>query len=389
MRLALLKGNRFNPWHLQAFKRLRGNPSITAFRAESEIQRYFDQRDDKTVGFPVERIYFDTEVGNPVTRWARTFQERYLNRAPRIVPFFERLKDFDVVQSWELFTDWSAQAVMAKERFGTPLAVMVWDNIPFNMERNPGRRMLKQRVAAHADVFMVHTERSRRMLDMEGVPSNRVNLLNPGVDLALFSPGPHRRSDFGLAEEEFVILFVGWLLPRKGIDFLILALRELLNDSQLRGRQVRLLIVGSGPGVDRVEHLIARVGVGHVCTFAGPVPYNRMPDAFRAADLFVLPSIATPEWQEQFGMSLLEAMACGVPVISTLTGAIPEIAGNSAILCQPNDFFALYEATKRLILNPSERTDLGAAGRARAEAHFTLDNYAEALSHIYDGLLGN
>lgn len=388
MRLALLKGNRFNPWHLQAFKGLRGSPSITAFRAESEIQEYFDQRDDNTLGFPVERIYFDTQVGNPAGRWMRTFQERYFGREPRIVPFFERLECFDVLQSWELFTDWSAQALQAKQRFGIPLAVMVWDNIPFNMERNPARRELKQRVAANGDVFLVHTERTRRMLDMEGVSAGQVVKFNPGVDLDLFSPGKGPREALGLAEDEFVILFVGWLLPRKGVHFLIFALRELLNDPALKSRRVRLLIVGSSPGAERVERLIARVGVEHACTFAGSLPYNRMPEAFRAADLFVLPSIATPEWQEQFGMSLLEAMACGVPVISTLTGAIPEIAGESAVVCQPNDFFALYGALKRLILDPAERADLGAAGRARAEAHFGLQEYARALSDVYDGLLG-
>ncbi len=387
VKLALLKGNRFNPWHLRPYKHLRGNPDVTIFRAESEIQRHFDKRDDGSIGFAVERTYFDTQVGNPLTRFANVLRERYRHREPRIVPFHERLRDFDLIQSWELFTQWSAEALVARERYGIPLAVMVWDNIPFNMEHDRARRELKQRVAAKADRFLVHTERSLRMLAIEGISLDRVTKFQPGIDLEAFSPGPGHRGAFGTSEDEFVILFVGWLLPRKGIDFLILALRELLHDTALESRKVRLLMVGAGLGRDRVEQLIVRLGAGHACIFAGALTYDRMPDAYRSADVFVLPSIATPEWQEQFSVSLIEAMACGVPVIASLSGAIAEITGDAAILCQPNDFHALYTALKDLMLNPSKRQDLAAMGRARALECFDLRKSAQVLSDVYDNLL--
>ena len=342
MRLALLKGNRFNPWHLKVFERLRGAPEVTAFQAESEIQEYFRERGDGPQGFGVERIYFDTQRGNPFSRVARSLLTRYAGREPRIVPFAHRLEGYDVIQSWELFTDWTAEAVAARERFRIPLAVMVWDNIPFNMEGSPERRERKRRAAEIADVFLVHTKRSRRMLDMEGVASERVIKVDPGVDTDLFAPGTRDRAAFGLDEGEFVILFVGWFLPRKGVDFLVLALRELLADPDLRRLRPRLLMVGSGPGRDRVERLIARLGIGHACTFAGSMPYGRMPEVYRAADVFVLPSIATASWQEQFGMALIEAMASGLPSVATVTGGILEIARGGAVFCQPNDFLSLF-----------------------------------------------
>ena len=388
MKLALLKGNRFNPWHLEPYRHLRGNPAVTMFRAESEIQRHFDGRDDASLGFAVERIHFDTQAGNPATRFANVLRTRYGNREPRIMPFHDRLRGFDVIQSWELFTDWSQEAAAARERYGVPLAVMVWDTIPFNMERNPRRRVQKERVAQCADRLLVHTERSRRMLALEGAPADRVVNIPPGVDLEVFSPGPGGREGLGLSGDDFVILFVGWLLPRKGIDFLILALRELLHDPALEGRKVRLLIVGSGPGQDRVERLIARTGVAQACIFAGALPYSRMPAVFRSADVFVLPSVAAPEWQEQFGMSLIEAMACGVPAIATLTGAVEEIAGGAAALCQPNDFPALHAALRGLMLDDGRRQALAAAGRARAVACFDVRRTASALSAVYEDLLG-
>lgn len=360
---------------------------MSAFRADSEIQRRFDARNAGAFKPAIEPLYWDTERGSPIRRLRNIAAERWFQREPRLLPFVDRLRKYDVVQSWELFTDWTAEAVAARERYGTPLSVMVWDNIAFNMERNPYRRALKEKAAAAADVFLVHTDRSRRVMRIENVPDERIVRIEPGVDSRAFHPGTANREQFGLEDDEFVILFVGWLLPRKGIDFLILALRELTQDPALRKFRFRLLAIGDQPGRDRVEQLVARVGLQDRVTLAGAMSYELMPAAYRAANLFVLPSIAMPEWQEQFGMALLEAMACGVPVVSTYSGAIPEIVGDAGVLCQPNDFVALYESVKELVLNAGRSRELGAAARARVLERYTLEQYAAALSQVYENLL--
>jgi glycosyltransferase involved in cell wall biosynthesis len=378
VKLALLKGNRFNPWHLQAFN-LLPDTEVVAFRANSEIQQLYDAQDDGSARFDTESIHFDTQVGPLLSRYKNTFLTRYRGREPHLVPFYERLRRFDLILTWELFTDWTAQALEAKERFGTRVAIMVWDNIPFNMERNAERRKLKERAAAAGDVFIVHTERSRRMLDMEHVPPERIVQIDPGVDTTAFAPGPRDRAAFGLGEKEFVILFVGWMLPRKGIDFLILALRELVKDADLTGVKFRLAIAGTGPGRERVEKLLARTGLERNVSFLGSVRYDRMPDVFRMADVFALPSIATTEWQEQFGMAIIEAMSCGVPVVTTLSGAIPEVTGDNAVLCQPNDFVSLYQAIRDLAINSGRRAELAARAREHALSRFTLVQIAANL----------
>lgn len=383
MNLALLIGNRFTPWHFKGYTQLQPQPDITVFRARSEIQDRFDACNDVAFGFRFEDCPFDAQSPNPITRVVNTLRTRYAGREPRLLPFNERLRGFDLIQSWELFTDWSAEAVKARKAYGIPLAVMVWDNIPFNMEQTPERRAIKRSVLDSADLFIVHTERSRRMLCIEGVNPERIAFVPPCVDTDVFSPGPPARAAFGLADDEFVILFVGWFLPRKGIDFLLLALRELVDDPALAGRRLRLLMVGSGPGQDRVEALIRRLDLGAACTFAGSVPYGRMPEAFRSADAFVLPSIATPEWQEQFGMALVEAMACGTPAVTTASGAIPEIVGDAAVLCQPNDFASLHDALQGLILEPARRRELAEAGRKRVVERFGLPQFATAISEAY------
>jgi glycosyltransferase involved in cell wall biosynthesis len=202
----------------------------------------------------------------------------------------------------------------------------------------------------------------------------------------MFSPGAAPR-EFGLSDDDFVVLFVGWFVPRKGIDFLLFALRKLIDEGGAAAKRIKLLIVGSGAGRERVEALIARLDLQAHCIITGALTYERMPSVFRMCDVFVLPSVASDEWQEQFGMSLIEAMATGKPCIATLSGAIDEIAGDAALLVQPNDFTTIYRALRRVINHADERARLGAEARARVRRNFDLTLHANALSDLYDDLL--
>jgi glycosyltransferase involved in cell wall biosynthesis len=112
-----------------------------------------------------------------------------------------------------------------------------------------------------------------------------------------------------------------------------------------------------------------------------------MPEVFRSSDVFVLPSIATDTWQEQFGMALMEAMACGVPALTTYSGAIPEIVEDAALLCQPNDFVAITENLARLVREPELRASLAEKGAALARRRYGLQDYADKLAAVYAGLV--
>lgn len=386
MKLALLMGNRFSPWHLAAMTRLPERPELVAFRADSEIQRYFVERGADADGIVTRPIFFDYQAGPPWRRILNLLTMRYRNRTPHLLPFHEQLREFDLIQTWELFTDWTEEALEAKRKWGIPVCVMVWDNIPFNNEDTVLLRARKARCLAEADQFIVHTERSRRMLIIEGADPERITLMDHGVDLERFHPGPGARKVLGITEDEFVLLFVGWLLPRKGLDFLLLALRELVHMPEFSPVKFRLVVVGSGPGQDRVARLATRLGIAERCMFIGSRPYETMPDLFRSADVFVLPSIATETWQEQFGMALMESMACGIPVITTFSGAIPEIVEDAALLCQPNDFLAIMEQLVRLVREPALRSSLSERGAALARRRYALQDYAVKLGAVYSAL---
>lgn len=388
MKLALLKGTHYNPWHLAPFAALDNRPEVVVYLSETGKLRKYHREDLTSLGFCVEPLQFEHQTGPWAKRIRSHLQYRFLKREPRIASFYDRLQPYDLIQSWELYTDWTAEALKARRKWDIPVCVMVWDNIPFNMERNLIRRHLKETAAQEADLFVVHTERSRRMLDVEGVEKNKVVQIDPGIDTKRFGPGARARKHYGLDLNEFVILFVGWLMPRKGVEFLLLSLRELIRDTSLRKkRPVRLWVVGSGPGSDRIQELAKRLHVEDHCTFTGLLPYDAMPAVYRSADVFVMPSIITPEWQEQCGMNIIEAMACGVPVISTHSGAIPELVEDAAVLCQPNDFVSLYQALKKFIQEAAHEKEYAERGRLHVMRRFNLSRYTEAMGEVYRQIL--
>jgi len=172
-----------------------------------------------------------------------------------------------------------------------------------------------------------------------GVPAAKIALVPNGVD-EFFSPGD--------GEEDDVILFAGTLEPRKGIDDLIAAYDALPEPKP------RLVLCG-----DR----------GWGTSFAtaeviGYVPRERLRELYRRAKIFVYPSR-----DEGFGIPPLEAMACGAPVVATRVGAIPEFAGDAALLVDPGDAEALHGALLRLLRDAPLRRELRARGPERARRY--------------------
>jgi rhamnosyl/mannosyltransferase len=185
------------------------------------------------------------------------------------------------------------------------------------------------------------------------------------VDERRFAPkdaGP-RPAAFPPPEPGPVGLFVGRLVSYKGLDVLMRA---------LAGTALRFVIVGGGPERRALEALAVALSVADRVVFAGEVVADDLLRFYRAADYFVLPS-TTPA--EMFGVCLLEAMACGKPIITTaLSTGVSEVnrPGVTGLEVPPGDPAALRAAMERVSAHPDLRRRLGAAGRERVLAGFTL-----------------
>jgi len=202
---------------------------------------------------------------------------------------------------------------------------------------------------------------------------NKLVVSRLGVDPLLFSP-PARNA----APETVEILCVGRLTPAKGQHLLIDAVERLARQS----RPVRLRLVGSGPDESSLREHASHTEFPQSVIFEGAVNQDRIRSLYAAADIFCLPSFA-----EGVPVVLMEAMAMGIPCVTTHITGIPELIRNGidGLLVAPSDLDALVEALAALMDDPALRERLAGSGRARILAHYDLRrNVAELASHFAD-----
>lgn len=209
-----------------------------------------------------------------------------------------------------------------------------------------------------------------------GVPRARITVLHNGVREMGAVPAAvaAARRALGLRDSERVVLAVGRLSREKGQAYLIRALPA------LRGR-ARLVIVGDGPDRSSLEELARALGVQRSVIFAG-LTANVSP-FYAMANVFVLPSLS-----EGSPNALLEAMACGLPVVATRVGGVPEIAtdGATALLVPAKDPLSLARAIDRLLDDVDLGATLGTAARRAVLSRHTPEQRAATLSGLYSAL---
>jgi len=175
-----------------------------------------------------------------------------------------------------------------------------------------------------------------------------------------------------------LLLFVGRMVPYKGLDVLLRA---------MDGIQARAVLVGEGPLKSEWQRLAHDLGLGDRVMFPGEVSDRELVALYHACDLFVLPSITRAE---AFGIVQLEAMACGKPVVSTLLpSGVPWVNrdGETGIVVPPGDVPALRTALRGLLSDHPRRLSMGENGRRRVAAEFTIPRMISRTTALYDDIL--
>jgi len=191
--------------------------------------------------------------------------------------------------------------------------------------------------------------------------------------------------DLWTNQESLRILLVGSITPEKGITQFILAANEISKQAAFKGR-VEFALVGNGDDA-LIRRMIATLRLENVVRHRTGIPYADMPRLYASADLFVLPSLPAPHWEEQFGMVLAESMACGKAVVSTTSGAIPDVVGDAGMLVPPYNYGALAECIARLLRDDREREILGACAAFRARELFDAEVFAADMYKLYTDLV--
>lgn len=301
------------------------------------------------------------------------------------------LRGFDIVQTIDYNYLITYEVAQLKKKLGFRLAAIHWENIPFARDAKPLCKFVKYKVYEQVDAFFAMSERAKASLLLEGVDESRIFVTYYAVDTEKFKPdseaGREGRKKYGLADDDIVILFIGRVRASKGLFELMYATRRLLSDPAIDRRKIKLVIVGKGPGEKDVSMMTARLGLKDNVMQIGYIRHDDIPHIHNMADVFCGPSLPRKYWQEQLGLVFLEAMACGKPVVSTLSGSIPEVVGDAGLLVQPNDHLSLFEALRRIVTETDLRRSLSQKARERAVSRFSNEVISTNIQNAYRKIL--
>jgi glycosyltransferase involved in cell wall biosynthesis len=236
-----------------------------------------------------------------------------------------------------------------------------------------------------ARVIAVSREIERSIHRWFGIPLERIDCVYNGVDTEAFRPDPVARQrvrrQLDLADDVPVLLFLSSVTKQKGLHVLLRALPRIRAGHPM----ATLLVGGAGDFLTEARQLSSALDVTGSVRFLGQVPHARVPEHVAACDIFVLPTLR----QEGLPFSVLEAMACGKPVVVSRIGGVPSVVrdGENGLLVRPNDPQALAGAVERLLGDSSLATRLAQEARKTIESRFTHQEMVQRTADILEGVV--
>jgi len=326
----------------------------------------------------------------PISFFPVRTSTRWLFRS-RDLGFAEFQPDIIHVEN-ELHSWIVCQALLYRRLFAATAKTVnfFWDNVaPTEQERKArGLERVARFNRRFVDFFICGNSAAKENLLGKGVPASKMEIMPQlGIDPDVFCPysAAQReacRQRLGISQGEFAIGFVGRFVEEKGLLDLVEAVGRLRASSQ---RGLVLLLLGKGPLEEGVRGRAGELGIKLV--ILPPRKYQEVPTGMNAFDVLVLPSRSRPFWKEQFGHVLIEAMACGVPVIGSDSGEIPNVIGDAGLIFHESDVEQLAERLQLCCEDVDLRSDLGRRGLQRALKSFTNQEIARRTLEIYERVM--
>ena len=289
-------------------------------------------------------------------------------------------RQWDLVHCWEEPYVAAAWQVAEWTPPHTPLVYATFQNISKNYP--PPFRWIERRTLARADGVIAFAETARAVLESRRPRPSMIRTIPPGVDTRHFAPdaAARRRVRESLGWDDCipVVGFLGRFVREKGVSWLTTVLDEVASPW-------RVLFVGAGPLESQLRAWAER-WPGRVAV-ATTVTHDDVPQWLNAMDLLCAPSFTSSRWREQFGRMLIEAFACGVPVVASSSGEIPHVVGDAGLVVAEGDVSQWREVISRLLLDEATRRTLGERGRGRAIAEYDWGAVANRHAAFFDALL--
>jgi glycosyltransferase involved in cell wall biosynthesis len=205
-----------------------------------------------------------------------------------------------------------------------------------------------------------------------------------GINTSVFKRRNVDRSRYGIPQDCVVLGYVGRLEQSKGVQYVIEALGQIKDSFDYR-----FVVIGAGSFQARLREQAQELGIADRVLWLGERPMNEMPTCLSLCDVGVVPSVTTKTWREQFGRTAVEFMACGVPVIASDSGSLPEVVSTAGIIVPEQNAGEFAEAIALLISEPELREELQQRGLALVESKYTWKRVAQMMFDLYQNALAN
>jgi len=240
-------------------------------------------------------------------------------------------------------------------------------------------RFLSNIILGNANLLLANSKYTAQRFGQSGY-AKKIGILTPGVDDRVFNPQAGDKSvlkRYGI-DDNIIILVVARLVPKKNLENIVRSMM-LIKD---RGFNAVCLIVGEGEERKNLEKLRDSLGLSSDVVFVGRIEHNLLPGIFCASDIFLQPSLEVDGDVETFGITFLEASACSIPVIGSISGGIKEavIDGQTGILVNPGNVEAIAGAVISLLENSDLRKKMGKNGLKLIKENFTWEKIGDNLN---------
>lgn len=322
---------------------------------------------------------FRYEVARVRMPWVGPAQN-YLHHYPSLRRLMLEFRP-DVIDLWE--EPWSlvsAQATYLRNRCLPQARIVSETEQNIDKRLPPPFERFRRYTLRHAAFLVGRSEEAVGVARSKGYRGPAAAVPN-AVDAELFRPLERTacRTKLDLPRDAFVAGYVGRLVPEKGLADLLAA--------AARVESLHLVLAGGGPDEAALRSQGDARGLGGRLRFLGPRPLDGLPEVMNALDALVLPSRTTARWKEQFGRVLIEAQACGVAVIGSDSGAIPDVVGDAGLVFPEGDVARLAAALVRLRDDGALRRKCQIAGTAQVRDRYTWDRVAHQMHGIYHRVL--
>lgn len=296
----------------------------------------------------------------------------------------EGLKEFDVIHMHNYRTFQNIVVHHYAKKYGVPYVLQAHGSLPRSMTKQKlkwiydmvfGYRVLKNA----SKVIAVSQIEVEQYMDM-GVPYEKIAIIPNGIDLYEYSNLPPRgyfRKKFDIEDNEKIVLYLGRIHRIKGIDILIDAFENIVK----KLNNIRLVIVGPDDGyLDKIKHLIETKNLKNNILLTGPLYGNDKIEAYIDSDVYVLPSR-----YEIWGMTILEAYACGIPVIASKVGGLKELVLDevTGLLFTPENIGQLVKSLLFILDDNIRAEKIGEKGNQFAKENFTIEKVVDRLEVLY------